>query len=271
VTAIDLFCTPLAVHVATDGLTLTEGGDRPLTAPKIHTIPHVPLLIAVRGFGAAAYVYGTMFHHAFDDFDGLVAGVESAFPEMWAGFLRSSRDVGYQARNSQLAFAGWSNARCRCEAYLLRGGEEQENVFPPWKLLPLQGLMYSPPPKEDVPFDPDRVDESMLALMEVQKRDCMGVGGFCQLTTLTQGGITQQILRRWPVDLDRYKQEVGRAFSMPAVFDIAQVGSLDELRALWRAGQITREQAVQAAIARGWAMRGPSASSMVSPKFVAAA
>ena len=213
----------------------------------------MPLLIAVRGFGDAAYMYGSILSHTFADFDAMVAGIEGAFPDMWARFLRLARDVSYQARNAQLAFAGWSNARGRCEAYLLRGGEEQEKVFSPWKLVPVRGIMYSPPPDEAVPFDPEHAERDLLALIEAQQRDCTGVGGFCQLTTLTQDGITQRILRRWPVDIDRYRKDVAWAFSSPAVFDVDQVSSLDELQALWYAGQVNREQAMQMAINRGWA------------------
>jgi hypothetical protein len=41
----------------------------------------------------------------------------------------------------------------------------------------------------------------MIGLMEQQRHDCTGVGGFCQLTTLTEHSITQRILRRWPISV----------------------------------------------------------------------
>jgi hypothetical protein len=92
-----------------------------------------------------------------------------------------------------------SAARCRPEIFVLRGGEEQAGVFPPWKLIRLDGLACSPAPKEELQIDPDHIERDMIALMEAQRRDCTGVGGFCQLTTLTEYSITQRILRRWPV------------------------------------------------------------------------
>ncbi len=44
--------------------------------------------------------------------------------------------------------------------------------------------------------DDDGLEHDMLALMEAQRREYPKIiGGFCQLTTLTQHSVTQRILR----------------------------------------------------------------------------
>jgi hypothetical protein len=196
-TSVIVYRSDFAAHVATSGL--VYGLDRPYLSGEVYTLPHMPMLVVGRGLAEAARDYGHMFSHAFDTFDELVAGIEAAFPSMHATFLRSIPDPCYQARNSQLAIAGWSQARRSCEAYVIRGGEDQAGVFPPWKLIALDGLAFTPAPKQDIPFDPDCIERDMIALMEAQRRDCTGVGGFCQLTTLTEHAITQRVLCRWPI------------------------------------------------------------------------
>ena len=46
------------------------------------------------------------------------------------------------------------------------------------------------------------VERDIVALTEAQRRDCLGVDGFCQLTTVTKDAITQRILRHWPISLE---------------------------------------------------------------------
>jgi hypothetical protein len=196
--AIIIFRRDDVVHVATDGLTFGE--DCVHLDQKAYVVPHVPFVLATRGVADATHAYGMLFQYAFKTFDELVAGIETLLPTMQSMFLRQvGPEPCWQSRNSQLAIAGWSQERQRCEAYLIRGGEERPNIFPPWKLMAVKDLMFAPPPSEDVPFDPDHVERDILALMEAQRRDCTGVGGYCQLTLLTEHAVTQRILRRWPV------------------------------------------------------------------------
>jgi hypothetical protein len=81
---------------------------------------------------------------------------------------------------------------------------------PPWKLLAVQGLVYVTPPPE-THFDPAHVERDFLALMERQRNGCTGVGGFCQVTTLTEHAVTQKILKRWPIsaeEIERYEEAI---------------------------------------------------------------
>jgi hypothetical protein len=133
---------------------------------------------------------------SFSSAAALTSASPAAFPASMPSFLASAT---WAATPILYAIAGWSQARRSCEAYVIRGGADQACVFPPWKLIALDGLAFAPQPKDDVPFDPEHIERDMVALMEAQRRDCTGVGGFCQLTTLTEHAITQRVLCRWPI------------------------------------------------------------------------
>jgi hypothetical protein len=107
---------------------------------------------------------------------------------------------GDDARNGQLTLAGWSTARQQCEAYVIRGGAQPVDGFPPRTLIEIPGFAAAPAPSRLVRIDPDHVDRDMLAVMEMQRRDSQRIGGHCELTTLTQHTVTQRILRRWAGD-----------------------------------------------------------------------
>jgi hypothetical protein len=40
-------------------------------------------------------------------------------------------------------------------------------------------------------------ERDMVIHMQAQRREFPKIGGFCQMTTLTQSGVTQRITRRW--------------------------------------------------------------------------
>jgi len=61
----------------------------------------------------------------------------------------------------------------------------------------LDGAPCTPVPSQHVDVDPNHVERDIIALMEAQRQNFPQVGGFCQLTSLTQHAVTQRILRRW--------------------------------------------------------------------------
>jgi hypothetical protein len=126
VSAIILLCRPSVVHIATDGLTFGVGIANPYLylSDKIYTNVHLPLILANRGHSAADQMYMGMFSYAFDDFDDLVARLETVFPALHAKFMESIGPCD-EARNAQLMLGGWSRARQRCEAYFIRGGDDE--------------------------------------------------------------------------------------------------------------------------------------------------
>jgi hypothetical protein len=199
-TVVNVFYSSRVVYIATDGLNI--GLDKTYLAPKIYTAVHMPKVIAVRGLAGAAYQYGTMLNCLFDDFDQLVSGIESEFRNIHANFLRLAVDREWNACNGQLTIAGWSAERQRCEVFLIRGGDDDPDVYPPWQLISLEDgtLLCAPPPSEEVEFHPARIEQDMVSLMEVQRRGQPRVGGFCELATLTRDGIVHKILKRWDWD-----------------------------------------------------------------------
>ena len=85
--------------------------------------------------------------------------------------------------------------------YFIRSGEDQgKRSFPPFKLIELDGVTCGPVPSKYIEVDPNHLERDMIAVMEAQRREFPQVGGFCQLTSLTQHAVTQRILRRWPGD-----------------------------------------------------------------------
>jgi hypothetical protein len=66
-------------------------------------------------------------------------------------------------------------------------------------------LMYAPIPEAEPPFDWAHVERDMVVIMEAQREECTGVGGYCLLTSLTQDTITQRVLKRWPLSEKNYE------------------------------------------------------------------
>jgi hypothetical protein len=157
------------------------------------------LLLAIRGRSEAKWVFSTMFHQAFAGFDELVDGIANEFPNVHSTFLRFVPDSNATAaRNVELIIAGWSPARRQCEAYFIRAGDEQgERSYPPFKLVGLDGVACGLVPSKHVAVDPNHLERDTVAMMEAQRREFPQIGGFCQLTSLTQHTVTQRILRRW--------------------------------------------------------------------------
>jgi hypothetical protein len=200
VTAINVFRSRGVVHIATDGQSY-RGDVKTSLGPKVYVAAHMPLVLATRGLSEAKWLFGSMFCQAFAGFDELVDGLESEFPNMNSTYLRFVSDsTAHDARNTELLFGGWSAARQQCEAYFIRAGDEQgERSYPSWKLIELDGLAGGPVPSTYVEVDPDHIEHDTIALMEAQRREFPLVGGFCQLTSLTEQTVTERILRRWPI------------------------------------------------------------------------
>ena len=69
------------------------------------------------------------------------------------------------------------------------------------RALELDGVACGPVPSLHVDIDVNgNLERDMVAMMEAQRRELPQVGGFCQLTTLTQHTVTQRILRGGPRD-----------------------------------------------------------------------
>ena len=217
-TAVNVFRSATEVHICTDGLCLLP--NRTCLVSKVHVASHMPLVLATRGLAAAPWMFGAMLSQAFAGFDELVDGLADQFPNMHTRFLRCVPDSGIpafcemQTPDTELYFAGWSAARQQCEAYFIRAGDERREYPHPFRLIPIDCLFGGPwlpmetwlsPDCDD--NDDDGLEHDMIALMEAQRHKMpQFIGGFCQVTTLTQHSVTQRILRRWPEDGKRADQ-----------------------------------------------------------------
>jgi hypothetical protein len=170
-------------------------------APKVYLAAHMPMAVATRGHWEAAIALGSSMVRLFSEFDALVDRLERIFPQLHLAQRQSTGAPDLHLMcTTEVVIAGWSNARSQAEAYYIWGGDESgltDCSCPPFELMELDGVAFAPVPSQHVDVDPDHVERDMVALMEAQRRDFPEIGGFCQITTLTQGGVTQRILRRW--------------------------------------------------------------------------
>jgi hypothetical protein len=85
---------------------------------KAFTAPHMPLVLATRGFCGAEYILGHLMTAAYSTFDDLVAGIESALHDMYRAFRQFmgqfiGPDLPFVA-TTEIVLAGWSVARAQC-------------------------------------------------------------------------------------------------------------------------------------------------------------
>jgi hypothetical protein len=134
----------------------------------------------------------------------LIDQLERIFPQLHLAQRQSTGAPDLQLfRTTEVVIAGWSTARSQAEAYYIWGGDESDLPdcsCQPFTLMWLDGACVTPVPSEHVEIEPagERVERDMIAIMEAQRRELpLMIGGFCQVTSLTQHAVTQRILRRW--------------------------------------------------------------------------
>jgi hypothetical protein len=212
--AINIFTTPKAVHVVTDGAAYLSDGTMTAVVQKAHPIAHLRMVLAARGPSILTPLLAEAVQHAFQSFDeaaeGLGEVVEEAV-ETYSGLLaRCSIGAGFD-----LMMAGWSEARDCPEVYGLSSIGQPGR--PAWTLHKSGQVVFSP--DDGAPLmkrlEPhaaklslhtnDPLDVALL-MMEAQRHVCgvqggdrpvYGVGAFAQATTVTRDGISSRILRRW--------------------------------------------------------------------------
>jgi hypothetical protein len=223
-TALNVVRSASVVHIATDGLIgLTTPDGLVLErwlAPKVFLAPHMPLAVATRGQWEAAFGLGISMVRLFSEFDALIDRLERIFPQLHLAQRQSTGAPDlHSMRTTEVVIAGWSTARSQAEAYYIWGGEKSDLAdcsCPPFKLMRLEGLACAPVPSQHVDVDPNHIERDMLAVMEAQRSEFpLAIGGFCQLTSLTQHAVTQRILRRWP-DLPSERSQAGGSRTPPA-------------------------------------------------------
>lgn len=160
----------------------------------------------------------------FDSFDALVRGAPEAVREAEENFGPIFEHC-MLGSGFDLVLVGWSEARDRGETYSLTSIERPSQ--PPWVMRDMGNLMLSP-------FDADleprvaalgrsgrvNMEDPValgIAIMEEQRgvkavqapgyAPAGGVGGICQMTTLTRDTIETRVVHRWP---DRIGKPLGQ-------------------------------------------------------------
>lgn len=210
-TAINFIATTDAAHLLTDGAAYDYAtGNTLFNAPKVAVLPNINGVLAVRGPYLAPALLGALLSAnatSFDDgrgraVDVLRSGVKTFGPI----FQRDGRDA-----DIEIFVAGWSS-NDGPDGYLITNHAKYPGIEP-WTVTSLGASSFAPGDDalraEIAAFgSADNFDLAVngLEIMEKQRQipveiiagkpTCI-VGGFCQLTTITERQITTRILRSW--------------------------------------------------------------------------
>lgn len=229
-TAINVVRQRDRVHVVTDGAGYLGDGTVLSFVTKAFAVPHWPGVVATRGPALATGTIGAYASSIFGSFDAAISGIEAALPRI----MIEVGPVLAQAVQTQIdvVLAGWSAARSRPESYYLRTGDQvwdvrhdeatnKNAILPdPFKLTEFPRVAIAPTIRSEVRessgfagVDGDEPTEQVLydlaLCIEAQRQqrfDFEGmeihcVGCFAQLSTVTESGVNQSIMKRWDDDL----------------------------------------------------------------------
>lgn len=223
-----------SVHILTDGLSYNSDGVVQGISQKCYAIPTLHAAVSAIGAGAADLIFWHSFSKMFASFDELVSDLEHRIHEIYD----QRRELLEQSEFSdcELYIAGWSAARRRPEAYMMRIHSPESQAYwdksaigtgyssEAFKLQQLDGVVANPGVEVDdlvaagLSFDcaADQISEAMSAdidmlhLIEVQRRRKVPlrpgrdahywVGGVALLTSIDATGISQRVLHRWGED-----------------------------------------------------------------------
>lgn len=211
--AINIFTTPTAVHVVTDGAAYLSDGTMTAVVQKAHPIAHLRMVLAGRGPSVLTPLLAEAVQQAFRSFDAAAEGLSEVVEEAVGTYadVFSRCDIG---ADFDLLMAGWSESRDCGEVYYLSSIDRAG--VPAWSLSKCGPVVLSPNDdamterlrSKGAQLDLTRNDPLAVALiiMEEQRgvaglqggdEPVHGVGGFAQATTITRGGISSRILRQW--------------------------------------------------------------------------
>lgn len=203
-TACNVHITPTKADIYTDGAWLRPDGTLDHVRPKVALLPHLPAVITTQGGSDLLALVAPHFERLFSTFDEMVAGAPAFMrepPEQLRPYLRSFAV-------ERVFLIGFSEAAGEMQGFYLQSvdvpglaaWETAEFTISVTPSTPAIAATLRPDPMIDQPH-------YNLALMQ-QQRGISGdigngvfahaVGGFCQLTTITEDGIETGILVRWP-------------------------------------------------------------------------
>jgi hypothetical protein len=234
---------PGRVAIFTDAAVYDNAGVIWRITPKAVAISHLKAVIAARGPALTAPLFAFELGGCSTTFDALLKNIEGQLPRLCqkhAALLSADSDP-----TIELLIAGWSDARNRPESYLicsgprapLYGGEDLATMMArpsPGKLLELPGNYVSPGIWDDAvisaglhrPTDGKAASVELLGLATLELQlgiifeGARWVGGFGLMHVITNSGVTEKVICRWPdqlgepinldpVDWDAWRKSVG--------------------------------------------------------------
>jgi hypothetical protein len=229
-TAINVIRQGDGVHIISDGAFCDANGILCEIVPNTWLLPHLPAAVAIHG---SPHLMPFLMYrlsrecHSLDEIAARIANiaidVHISFP-MTHGTL----DYGNIKPEFDLIIAGWSAQDRRPKSLLVTCPDrtKSRNFQTGWKVLELSDMLIAPPITEQVVSSigwkvPDsaeafRADVDGLKLLQAQRllRGPMNprsstvthgfmVGGFVQLTSISEHGVNTRILHRWPDEIGR--------------------------------------------------------------------
>ncbi|KQT49066.1 hypothetical protein ASG52_08795 [Methylobacterium sp. Leaf456] len=216
-TAMNVFATPDAIHIATDGASWLPDGRVVHEGQKVAILAHLPAVIALRGPSILIPSLVANVSANFTEFDGLADAAPVLFRAVHDQYRTEmgKRGIADQTpRDAEFVVAGWSGERGCLEAYGFQSHDRDGRA--PWQPFAIESGNCIVAPSDaalvkkaraidwDVLLsDPESV---MLQMMELQRdiplalddgRKMSVVGAFCQHTTLTRKSISTRIVKRW--------------------------------------------------------------------------
>jgi hypothetical protein len=221
-TAINVIRQNKCVYILSDGVFCDNSGIICELGPNAFALPQFPAAIAIRG--PTHFIPFLMYrlNRECQSFDDLLARIIPMAVEVYLSFPMMLGTFGYGNIDPDfgLVVAGWSNQRQRFASFVVvrRSSFGERNTIG-WELFELPDVMVAPPLTENpgeetwrVPLSAERFcpREDGVKLLKAQRlskgqfpeQDTIkprgyGIGGFVQLTTITQSGVAMEILHRW--------------------------------------------------------------------------
>lgn len=208
--ALNVFLFPDVIHVWTDGALYDADGTLLMSTTKVGPLPHLNAAVMTRGPALALPLLTHCLGVLFSTFDDLVVGLSEAV----AQFVTYQGEVLGECSHGttfEVVVAGWSESRGQPEAYLVRSADlgrvsmlGSEHVSPANDIL-VERMKGEFPGSTQADLRTIDVARRLMELqreirveqVEGQGKIC-GVGGFCQVTTITPAAIMTGIVRRWP-------------------------------------------------------------------------
>jgi hypothetical protein len=206
-TAINIVQRSGDILVMADGLGYDPNGGPSRNVTKMAMLPHIPVLVAVRGLSGVAHVIVAKFAvdrtGDFDSFLEFVPGfARQIVPEMCA----HSKTPDFP---HEIYVVGFSRERARLESYFMATSDSYASRGREAYTLHLENepMIATPQPVDEaitaarfvcpaaIEFDPSNHG---VKLMDAQRRTYPGtIGRFLQVARVTREGISSHVIHRW--------------------------------------------------------------------------